>query len=102
MAGTTSPAGGDDGAPAPAAAGHPRRPRRGPASPLAVWRRESGGLRPVWEGDDWTDTGRPAGPDEEDRSVEEVGGVFLVPVTEVEEHLLTHPNVAEAAVVAST
>lgn len=99
---TTSPARDGDGDPALADTGHHRPHSCGPASPLAVWRRESGGLRPVWEGDGWTGTGRPADLDEEDRTVEEVGGVFLVPVTEVEEHLLTHPHVAEAAVVAST
>ncbi|MFC8349604.1 AMP-binding protein [Streptomyces sp. NPDC057280] len=64
----------------------------GPASPVALWRREAGGLRPVWERD-------PGGVS---AVTEEVGGVFLVPVTEVEEHLLAHPNVAEAAVVAGT
>ncbi|MFD3843286.1 AMP-binding protein [Streptomyces sp. NPDC058642] len=99
---TTSGARDADGDPAPADTGHHRPYSRGPASPLAVWQRESGGLRPVWDGDDPTDTGLPAGPHEEDRTVEEVGGVFLVPVTEVEEHLLAHPHVAEAAVVAST
>ncbi|MES5825533.1 AMP-binding protein [Streptomyces sp. RG80] len=87
-----SEVGDGESAPVLAADGH-RRPRGpGPASPLALWRREDGGLRPVWE----RDHGRMGAV------TEEVGGVFLVPVTEVEEHLLTHPNVAEAAVVAGT
>ncbi|MEV7885281.1 AMP-binding protein [Streptomyces sp. NPDC002817] len=59
------------------------------ASPLAVWRRESAGLTPAWE---------PA--DADAAHVEEIGGVFLVPVTEIEALLRVHPRVAEAAVVA--
>lgn len=66
---------------------------RGPASPLVVWRRESGRLRLTWE------KGQAASGDFTDLD-EEVGGLFLIPVTEVEERLLTHHRVAEAAVVA--
>ncbi|NNN37431.1 AMP-binding protein [Streptomyces sp. S3(2020)] len=99
---TASAARADDSDLAPADAGRHRPRTRGPASPLAVWQRDAGGLRPVWERDHGPDADRLTGLDEEGRTVEEVGGVFLVPVTEVEEHLLTHPHVAEAAVVAST
>jgi cyclohexanecarboxylate-CoA ligase len=80
---------------------------RGPASPLAVWRRESGGLRPTWEQDgqgragDLADAG-DAGTGSTPPYAEEIGGVFLVPVGEVEEQLLAHPRIAEAAVIACT
>lgn len=78
---------------------------RGPASPVAVWRRETGGLRLTWDQPLSTDTANLLSLGDEDHSTtrgEEVGGVFLIPVTEVEERLLTHPQVAEAAVVACT
>ncbi|MGW7207064.1 AMP-binding protein [Streptomyces sp. NPDC054837] len=82
----------------PRPASHAGRPSpRGPASPLAVWRRGSGvGL--TWQEDgevvDLDEAGHPR------LRTEEVGGVFLVPVTEIEALLLGHPRVAEAAVVA--
>lgn len=74
---------------------------RGPASPLAVWRR-GGGVGLTWEeggsgageGVDLDEAGHPR------LRTEEVGGMFLVPVTEIEALLLGHPRVAEAAVVA--
>lgn len=72
---------------------------RGPASPLAVWRRAAGSAV-TWEEDgaqtehDLDESGHPR------LRTEEVGGVFLVPVTEIEALLLRHPRVAEAAVVA--
>ncbi|WP_419992758.1 AMP-binding protein [Streptomyces boninensis] len=84
------------------------RPRvRGPASPLAVWRRESGGLRPTWRYEGPSGPGDFAGLAAGGRPapaapVQEIGGVFLVPVTEVEEQLMKHPAIAEAAVVACT
>ncbi|MHC0434317.1 AMP-binding protein [Streptomyces sp. O3] len=116
---------------APAKASPP--PDDGPAAPLAIWRRDRGGLRLTWGRDDGHANGvgdsAPAYPDDvfaladgeggggggeggdrdvpvspyaEEAEGEEVGGLFLVPVTEVEERLLTHPRVAEAAVVACT
>ncbi|MER6185277.1 AMP-binding protein [Streptomyces sp. NPDC001652] len=66
---------------------------QGPASPLAVWRPESADLAPAWG---------PGGQDADVSHAEEIGGVFLVPVTEVEALLRAHPRVAEAAVVART
>ncbi|MFJ3671295.1 AMP-binding protein [Streptomyces sp. NPDC090106] len=64
----------------------------GPSSPLAVWRRD-GSLAPTWGRDG---AGAVVAPDHTD----EVGGLFLVPVTEIEALLAVHPRVAEAALVA--
>lgn len=75
---------------------------RGPASPLAVWRR-GGGVGLTWEGDGTSGAGGAVDLDEAGHPrlrTEEVGGMFLVPVTEIEALLLGHPRVAEAAVVA--
>ncbi|MDG4862666.1 hypothetical protein P8605_31475, partial [Streptomyces sp. T-3] len=48
----------------------------------------------TWDEEGQATSGDLADPDQE------VGGLFLIPVTEVEERLLTHPGVADAAVVA--
>ncbi|MDG4862665.1 hypothetical protein P8605_31470, partial [Streptomyces sp. T-3] len=56
---------------------------RGPASPLAVWRREGERLQLTWDEEGQATSGDLADPDQE------VGGLFLIPVTEVEERLLT-------------
>jgi cyclohexanecarboxylate-CoA ligase len=75
---------------------------RGPASPLAVWRRGAGaGL--TWQEDGASGAEEAVDLDEAGHPrlrTEEVGGMFLVPVTEIETLLLGHPRVAEAAVVA--
>jgi cyclohexanecarboxylate-CoA ligase len=80
---------------------------RGPSTCLAVWRRDTGMLRLTCTYQDgWFDTGdlvrvNDAGQVEVlQRPTEEVGGLFLVPVAEIEDGLLAHPQVAEAAVVA--
>ncbi|MER7763416.1 AMP-binding protein [Streptomyces sp. NPDC097619] len=74
--------------------------RPGPASSPAVWQRGTGGLRLTWDTP-------PAGPRrpptptataEDAGRRQEVGGVFLMPVTDIEERLLAHPRIAEAAV----
>ncbi|MEU6996248.1 AMP-binding protein [Streptomyces sp. NPDC046465] len=91
--------------PTTAAGGLERRTPRGPSSPTAVWRRESGRLSPTWGPQGRPCPGDPVDLDESGQPrlrTEEVGGVFLVPVTEIEERLLAHPRVAEAAVVACT
>ncbi|WP_371553337.1 AMP-binding protein [Streptomyces sp. NBC_00554] len=75
---------------------------RGPASPLAVWRR-AGGVGLTWQGDGACGAGEVVDLDEAGHPrlrTEEVGGMFLVPVTEIEALLIGHPRVAEAAVVA--
>lgn len=90
---------------APGAGGPHRLWPRGPASPLAVWRRESEDLGLTWEQDGGSATGDVVDLDEGGHPrlrTEEVGGVFLVPVTGIEALLLGHPRVAEVAVVACT
>ncbi|MCX3060867.1 AMP-binding protein [Streptomyces beihaiensis] len=93
--------GGPEGEAVPDGGAH-RTP--GAASPLAVWRRETRGLRLTWGQEHAEGPGDLAAPDEDGwpPSAQEVGGVFLVPVTEVQERLLTHPAVREATVVART
>lgn len=101
--------------PAPAGTGPARAD--GAAAPLAVWRRESGDLAATWQPPARPGTGDPVAPvglvdpvgpvdpgvgARPRPAAEEIGGVFLVPVTEIEERLLAHPRVAEAAVVACT
>lgn len=80
---------------------------RGPSACLAGWRRDTGLLRLTWNHEDgWLDTGDMLRVDDAgtievtQRPTEEVGGLFLVPVAEIEDNLLAHPQVAEAAVVA--
>ena len=80
---------------------------RGPSSCLAVWRRDAGQVHLARDHQDgWSDTGdliRVDGAGRVEvlrRPAEEVGGLFLVPVAEIEDGLRTHPRVAEAAVVA--
>ncbi|AWZ06525.1 MULTISPECIES: AMP-binding protein [unclassified Streptomyces] len=71
----------------------------GPATRLARWQRGAGGLRPTWEHTGEAAPGTAAGVAGA-AAPEEVGGVFLLPVTEIEERLAAHPRIAEAAVVA--
>ncbi|QNA75292.1 AMP-binding protein [Streptomyces sp. So13.3] len=80
---------------------------RGPSVCLATWQR-GGGPAPLitWDRDEgWLDTGDLAkadglgGVQVMRRAGERLGGIFLVPVAELEERLLTHPRVREAAVV---
>ncbi|MFK4070913.1 AMP-binding protein [Streptomyces sp. NPDC029674] len=95
----------DDGTSGTGHGGEPGRPPHRPYAPLAVWRPHSGGPSPAWGPDAGTGRGAWADLDESGRPrryEEEVGGVFLLPVTEIEERLLSHPRVAEAAVVACT
>ncbi|MEV7192619.1 AMP-binding protein [Streptomyces sp. NPDC093510] len=87
------------------APGGPGRAAYGPSSPSAVWRPDGGGLRPAWAPAGGAGGAPRADLDETGRArlrTEEVGGLFLLPVTEIEERLLAHPRVAEAAVVACT
>ncbi|MDG4809544.1 AMP-binding protein [Micromonospora sp. WMMD1120] len=79
---------------------------RGPSTCLAVWQRDAGSVRLVRQQQDgWSDTGDLVRVDDTGqievvrRAAGEVGGLFLVPVAEIEDHLLVHPRVAEAAVV---
>ncbi|MFF7451845.1 MULTISPECIES: AMP-binding protein [unclassified Streptomyces] len=86
----------------PEEGGPSRSGPRGPASPLAVWRR-GGGLALTWGEDGARGAGQVVDLDEWGHPrlrTEEVGGMFLVPVTELEALLLGHPRVADAAVVA--
>src|SRR4051812_35098050 len=76
---------------------------RGPSSCLAVWRRDTGLLRLAWQHHDgWFDTGDLIRVDDAGhidvvrRPSDEVGGLFLVPVAEIEDGLLGHPRVADA------
>lgn len=73
----------------------------GPASCVAVWRKEGGGLLPTWGRDDGTFPGAAAGRDDH-TGADEIGGLFLLPLAELEAALLAHPRVTEAAVVAYT
>ncbi|MFI5831255.1 AMP-binding protein [Streptomyces sp. NPDC051578] len=82
---------------------------RGPSVCLATWPHGTAAPRPTWEHDDGRlDTGdratagRHGGVRVVARAGERTGAIFMVPVAEVEERLLTHPRVREAAVVAYT
>ncbi|MEU6297482.1 AMP-binding protein [Streptomyces erythrochromogenes] len=82
---------------------------RGPSVCLATWRHGAPAPLATWEhGDGWLDTGDLAAADRDGgirvlaRSGTRTGAIFMVPVSEVEERLLTHPRVREAAVVAYT
>lgn len=82
---------------------------RGPSVALATWRHGSPAPVSTWEdGDGWLDTGDLATADPGgglrvlSRAGTRTGAIFMVPVAEVEEGLLTHPRVGEAAVVAYT
>ncbi|MGW1224570.1 AMP-binding protein [Streptomyces sp. NPDC001515] len=82
---------------------------RGPSVALATWRHGAAAPVSTWEdGDGWLDTGDLATTDPGGgvrvlaRAGTRTGAIFMVPVAEVEEGLLAHPRVAEAAVVAYT
>ncbi|MFE9632060.1 AMP-binding protein [Streptomyces sp. NPDC006463] len=82
---------------------------RGPSVCLATWGQGAPAPVPTWErADGWLDTGDLAqtGPHGGIRVLARAGmrtgAIFMVPVAEVEEQLLTHPRVGEAAVVAYT
>ncbi|MFD8143221.1 AMP-binding protein [Streptomyces sp. NPDC059708] len=82
---------------------------RGPSVCLATWRHGAPAPRATWEHDGGRlSTGDLASADGHGgirvlaRAGERTGAIFMVPVAEVEERLLTHPRVREAAVVAYT
>lgn len=82
---------------------------RGPSVCLATWEHGAPAPVPTWErADGWLDTGdlAEAGPHGGIRVLARAGtrtgAIFMVPVAEVEERLLSHPRVREAAVVAYT
>ncbi|MFJ9762992.1 AMP-binding protein [Streptomyces erythrochromogenes] len=82
---------------------------RGPSVCLATWRHGAPAPVATWEhGDGWLDTGDLAAAGRDGgirvlaRSGTRTGAIFMVPVSEVEERLLAHPRVREAAVVAYT
>ncbi|MFD9305788.1 AMP-binding protein [Streptomyces sp. NPDC060048] len=81
----------------------------GPATRLARWQRGAGGLRLTWEHTGGAEAGTTGGAEAGTTggaattgapAPEEVGGVFLMPVNEIEERLPAHPRIAEAAVLA--
>ncbi|WP_030854286.1 AMP-binding protein [Streptomyces sp. NRRL F-4474] len=82
---------------------------RGPSVCLATWRHGAAAPVATWEhSDGWLDTGDLAAADGDGgirvlaRAGTRTGAIFMVPVSEVEERLLAHPRVREAAVVAYT
>jgi cyclohexanecarboxylate-CoA ligase len=83
---------------------------RGPSVSLATWAYGSPAPLTVWEHDGgWLDTGDLAGGSDAlgrlrvlARAGERTGSIFMVPVDEVEDGLLAHPRVREAALVAYT
>ncbi|MFE9468134.1 AMP-binding protein [Streptomyces virginiae] len=82
---------------------------RGPSVCLATWRHGAPAPVATWEhADGWLDTGDLAAADRHggirvlSRAGTRTGAIFMVPVSEVEERLLAHPRVREAAVVAYT
>ncbi|MGR4880739.1 AMP-binding protein [Streptomyces sp. LARHCF249] len=92
-----------------AADGSPALAVRGPSVCLATWEHGAPAPVPTWErADGWLDTGDTgqAGPHGGIRVLARAGtrtgALFMVPVAEVEERLLSHPRVREAAVVAYT
>ncbi|WP_329377724.1 AMP-binding protein [Streptomyces sp. NBC_01351] len=100
-------AGSGDGAGAGAGAGSLRV--RGPSVALGTWPHGAAAPVSTWEdGDGWLDTGDLAAADPQGglrvlaRAGTRTGAIFMVPVAEVEEALLAHPRVREAAVVAYT
>ncbi|MEU6070182.1 AMP-binding protein [Streptomyces sp. NPDC047082] len=81
---------------------------RGPSVAPAAWR-HGGAVAAAWDGSDgWLDTGdvatvgRPGEVTVVRRADERTGGLFVVPVDELEEGLRAHPRVREAAVVEYT
>ncbi|BFV56534.1 medium-chain fatty-acid--CoA ligase [Kitasatospora sp. CMC57] len=79
---------------------------RGPSVCLACWPHSADDLRLPWEEDDgWLDTGDLAradglgGVQVVEWAGHRTGAIFLVPVAELEDGLLAHPAVSEAAVV---
>ncbi|MFE0512107.1 AMP-binding protein [Streptomyces sp. NPDC058964] len=81
---------------------------RGPSVALAAWR-HGGSVEAAWDRwDGWLDTGdaaaagRPGEVTVVRRADERTGGLFVVPVDELEEGLRAHPRVLEAAVVEYT
>jgi cyclohexanecarboxylate-CoA ligase len=79
---------------------------RGGGVCLATFGRDSGELRAVAEHDDgWYDTGDLAVPDGRGgirlmgRASDRIGGIFMIPVNDVEATLLDHPEVDDVALV---
>ncbi|OJF10989.1 AMP-binding protein [Couchioplanes caeruleus] len=86
---------------------HPGRLHvRGPAVCLAMVGRDSGEVKIIADHDNgWYDTGDLAAPDGRGgirlmgRTVDRIGGAFMIPVIDVESELLDHPGVDEVALV---
>ncbi|MEV4347182.1 AMP-binding protein [Actinoplanes sp. NPDC049596] len=79
---------------------------RGAGVALATLGRDSGTLNVLAAHDNgWYDTGDLAIPDGRDgirivgRAADRIGGIFMIPVNDVESELLRHPAVADVAVV---
>ena len=79
---------------------------RGPSVCLATVGRDSGTLTVIADHDDgWYDTGDLAVPDGRGgirlmgRAADRIGGVFMIPVNDVESELLKNPGVADVALV---
>jgi len=79
---------------------------RGASLCLGTMGRDSGTLRLLADEDDgWYDTGDLAFPDGRGgyrlvgRAADRVGGAFMIPVADVENALLAHPAISDAAVV---
>ncbi|WP_433558414.1 AMP-binding protein [Pseudonocardia xinjiangensis] len=79
---------------------------RGGGVCLATLGRDSGALTVIAEHEDgWFDTGDLAVPDGRGgirlmgRAGDRIGGAFMIPVNDVESELLTHPGVADVALV---
>ena len=79
---------------------------RGASLCLGTLGRDSGTLRLLADDDDgWYDTGDLAVPDGRGgyrlvgRAADRVGGAFMIPVADVENALLAHPAISDAAVV---
>lgn len=76
---------------------------RGPSVCVATWQHGSASpLTTAADNGGWFDTGDAARDGGITRAGERTGSIFMVPVAEVEERLLDHPRVREAAVVAYT
>jgi cyclohexanecarboxylate-CoA ligase len=79
---------------------------RGPVVCVATVRRDTGGVTVVAEHDDgWYDTGDLVVPDGRGgirvvgRASDRIGGMFMIPVSDVEDQLRDHPGVADVALV---
>lgn len=95
--------------PVPGVAGLNRLWVRGPSLCTAVWQTNEAGerdVRTLWDADDgWFDTGDLVRDDGRGgirfagRASRRIGGMFMIPVEEVEKELQQHPAVKEVAVI---